>query len=76
MLVVLSSTLLLSLSTHALAQVNTKFFDIYKYLFRIYNEVSSDWTIDDKNVILGIKFASPDGPGAGRNILSSLKCKN
>jgi PsbP-like protein len=25
----------------------------------------SDWTVDDKNLTLGIKFTSPDGPGVG-----------
>jgi hypothetical protein len=64
-LVVLSSVLLPNLSTLALAQVNSSFLTYTNTDLGFTMKYPSDWTVDDKNLTLGIKFTSPDGPGVG-----------
>jgi hypothetical protein len=65
-LVVLSSVLLPNLSTLALAQVNSSFLTYTNTDLGFTMKYPSDWTMVDKNMsTLGIKFTSPDGPGAG-----------
>jgi hypothetical protein len=68
---VLSSTLLLSLSKQALAQVNSSFLTYTNTDLGFTMKYPSDWSIEDKNMSTGVKFASPDGPGAGGVIVSA-----
>jgi hypothetical protein len=73
-LVVLSSVLLPNLSTQALAQVNSSFLTYTNTDLGFTINYPSDWSIDDKNMsTIGIKFASPDGPGAGGVIVSATE---
>jgi hypothetical protein len=62
--VVLSFVLLPSLSTQALAQVNSSFLTYTNTDLGFTMKYPSDWTIDDKNMnTVGIKFTSSDGAG-------------
>ena len=70
-LVVLSSTLLLSLSTQALVQVNSSLLTYTNTDLGFTMKYPSSWTVDDKNLTSGIKFISPDGPGAGAVVVEA-----
>jgi len=65
MLVVLSSVLSPSLSTQVLGQVNPSFLTYTNTDLGFTMKYPSDWTANDKNITSGVKFISPDGPGAG-----------